>query len=342
MRKLDNDINNFLREMARGVYAGRGDEGVQVVPGENYYIFAGGTKPFHAGHDQMIMHAINDAEQDPKGRVLLFIGLGDRGPLKGESMQVVWTNYIEDHYERISPNIHIEYGGGPVGKVLSLLKDANTMALSGMRPDNMFYIYSDPEDTQQYYLLPTYSKRNPGVELKSSPPKYSSALRGLDPAGVSFMGADQPDRFTRGGKDGTLDISGSKMREHLISNNIAEFSAGLPVWLDEVVKQNIFDILTGKPLNEIKRAEKGSLEYSTYLEEMMDELKYIKTGYDSRKKVSAKYRKEASKIQDAYTEIRKLKRQNDRVLEKEKLLMADPKDRFDRDAISEWFKKTRK
>ena len=158
MKRLDNNTDSFLREMARGVYVGRKDQGFQVVPGENYYIFAGGTKPFHAGHDQMIMHAINDAAQDPKGRVLLFIGLGDRDALKGESMQTVWSTYIEDYYESISPNIHIEYGGGPVGKVLALLKDANTIALSGMRPDNMFYIYSDPEDTQQYYLLPTYSK----------------------------------------------------------------------------------------------------------------------------------------------------------------------------------------
>ena len=336
MKRLDNNTDSFLREMARGVYAGRGDEGFQVVPGENYYIFAGGTKPFHAGHDQMIMHAINDAALDPNGRVLLFIGLGDRGPLKGESMQVVWTNYIEDHYERISPNIHIEYGGGPVGKVLWLLKEANTIALSGMRPDNMFYIYSDPEDTQQYYLLPTYSKRNPSVELKSSPPKYSSELRNLDPAGVSFMGADDPERFTRGGEGGTVNISGTKMREYLESGNNTAFMAGLPGWMEDNIKENVFQILRGAPLNEISRAERGTLEYSTYLEEMMDELKHIKSSYDSRKKASARYRKEASKIQDAYAEIRRLKRKND------KLLMTESKESFNRDAIKEWFERTKK
>ena len=70
-------IYGSLNEMARGTYVGYRDEGFKVSPGENYYIFAGGTKPFHAGHDQMIMHAINDAAQDPNGRVLLFIGLGD-------------------------------------------------------------------------------------------------------------------------------------------------------------------------------------------------------------------------------------------------------------------------
>ena len=340
MRNIDAKLDSILREMARGVYAGRGDEGFQVVPGENYYIFAGGTKPFHAGHDQMIMHAINDAVQDPNGRVLLFIGLGDRGVLKGEAMQAVWSAYIEDYYESISPNIHIEYGGGPVGKVLSLLKDANTIALSGQRPGNMFYIYSDPEDTQQYYLLPTYSKRNPGVELKSSPPLYSAALRGLDPAGVSFMGAEHPERFTRGGEGGTIDISGTKMREYLEpkTRNVEAFKAGLPSWMEENVKQNVFEILTGRALNEIKRAEKGTLEYSSYLEEVMDELKHIKSSYDSRKKVSARYRKEASKIQDAYAELRKLKKKNDKLLYSD----SDDNKNFDRKALREWFKKNYK
>lgn len=39
------------------------------------------------------------------------------------------------------------------------------------------------------------------------------------------------------------------------------------------------------PLKEVKRADKGTAEYSTYLEEVMDELKHIKSGYDSRKRL---------------------------------------------------------
>ena len=81
------------------------------------------------------------------------------------------------------------------------------------------------------------------------------------------------------------------------------------------------------------RAEKGTQEYSTYLEQVMDELKHIKSTYESRKKASARYRKEASKIQDAYSELRKLKRKND------KLLHADENESFDRKALKEWFKK---
>ena len=68
----------------------------------------------------------------------------------------------------------------------------------------------------------------------------------------------------------------------------------------------------------------------------MDELKYIKSTYESRKKSTARYRKEASKLQDAYSELRKLKRKN------EKLLHSDENESFDRKALKEWFKKNYK
>ena len=317
MKKIYDIMYGNISEMARGVEVGFADKdkGFQVSPGENYYIFAGGTKPFHAGHDQMINHAITDASKDPNGRVLLFIGLGDRGILKGSDMFNVWKYFIEDYYESISPNIHIEYGGGPVGKVLALLKQANDAAAYGERPDNMFYIYSDPEDTQKYYLMQKFSKRDPSIELKSSPRLYSDKLLGLDPPGVSFMGRDYPQRFTRGGEGGTINISGTKMREYLGNGDVKNFADGLPSWMSNNIKQQVFNMLSGQQLQtEIKRAKKGTPGYSSYLEEIMDELKHIKSEYDSRKKKGARYRKEASKIQDAYSELRRLKRKNEKML----------------------------
>ena len=292
--------------------------GFKASPGENYYIFAGGTKPFHAGHDQMIMHAINDAKQDPNGRVLLYIGLGDRGPIKGELMHQVWETIIEPYYASISPNINVEYAGGPVGKVLALLKTANQVAIGGSRPNNMFYIYSDPEDTQEYYLLPKFSKKNPSIELKSSPPMYTSHLRSLDPPGVSFMGADHPERFTRGGEGGTLDISGTKMREYLSTNDKVNFMKGLPSWMDDMMKQNYYQtLLAGNTENllEIKRRNRNEKGYGSYLEEIMNELQHIKKEFKSRTKEGKRYRKEASKIQDAYNELKFLKRKHERQLE---------------------------
>ena len=44
----------------------------------------------------------------------------------------------------------------------------------------------------------------------------------------------------------------------------------------------------------------------------MNELQYIKKEYASRTKEGKQYRKEASKIQDAYSELRRLKRKHER------------------------------
>lgn len=344
---------------ARGVTVGYRDEGFRPRPGENYYIFAGGTKPYHAGHDQMIMHAINDAAQDPNGRVLLFIGLGDRGVLKGANMAVVWKSIIEDYYESISPDVHIEYGGGPVGKVLSLLNYANQIAAQGDYPENRFYIYSDPEDTEQYYLLPKFSKKDPSIELKSSPPKYHQHLRSLDPPGVTFMGQAYPGRFTRGGEGGTIDISGTAMRSYLENGDIQAFMNGLPTWMSQQQKQKFFELLTidlpPATMNEIKRAEKGTSEYSTYLDEVIDELHHLKSSYGSRTKAGSRYRKEAHQIQNAISAIRQMRRKNDKIIHSndqalnERVVRKIVKERqnieeesFDRDVLKDFFRKFRK
>ena len=134
------------------------------------------------------------------------------------------------------------------------------------------------------------------------------------------------------------EMSGSALRRYLPQASDEEFAAAMG-FNDPEVR----DIIRRRLMTEnFNRAEKGSKEYSTYLEEMMDELKYIKSSYNSRKKESSRYRKEASKLQDAYVELRRLKRQNDKHLEKEKLLMSEPKDKFDRDAIKEWFSRSKK
>ena len=63
-------------------------------------------------------------------------------------------------------------------------------------------------------------------------------------------------------------------------------------------------------MERLKRGPAGTKEYSIYLEEIMSELQYIKNEYGSRRKVNSRFRKEASKIQDAYAEIRRLKSSN--------------------------------
>jgi len=145
---------------------------------------------------------------------------------------------------------------------------------------------------------------------------------------VRFSAIDNPDMFTRGA--GAPDVSGTKMRDILPDETKRlEFLSGLPKDLSDESKESIYTRLRSriketKEFNDAmleaffrgskKRPEQGTKEYSDYLEEMMDELKHIKSGYDSRKKVGARYRKEASKIQDAYSELRRLKRKNDKLL----------------------------
>mgnify|MGYP001263036527 CR=1 FL=1 len=107
------------------------------------------------------------------------------------------------------------------------------------------------------------------------------------------------------------------------------------------------------PLPEgIKRSDKGTKEYSSYLEEIMNELQHIKKEYGSRKKANYKYRKEASKIQDAYSEIKRLKKMNDRKFQEDQMLSErlvrvatghdhyEDKDKeFNRDSIRDFFDK---
>ena len=126
-----------------------------------------------------------------------------------------------------------------------------------------------------------------------------------------------------------VDMSGSALRRYLPQASDEEFAAAMGFDDPEVR-----DIIRRRLMTEnFSRAEKGTQEYSTYLEQVMDELKHIKSTYESRKKKSARYRKEASKIQDAYSELRKLKRKND------KLLHSDENESFDRKALKEWFNK---
>ena len=201
----------------------------------NYYIFAGSTKPYHKGHHEMIMAAINDAAKDPDGEVLLFIGAKGRGKLSGEIMEEIWDNIISRHYfdlcDELNVPIHIDFGGwGPVGKVLHILKTISERDVGEKYCKNKVFIYADKDDCLEYYLNRKYSKKNPSVELKSSPPNYILPLLESHPESISFMGIKFPDRFTRG--VGTTDISGTKVRSYIKENDIQNLNFAIPDWMD--------------------------------------------------------------------------------------------------------------
>ena len=158
------------------------------------------------------------------------------------------------------------------------------LRLAETRPNEKFILYTGNDDLKKYQYFKRYAEN------------------------VDFAGFE---RFEAG-------MSGTEVRSLFQADADTEaydserFGSAFPQGVDSSrVRQKYRSDAGLDPLKEVKRADPGTTEYSTYLKEVMDELKHIKSGYDSRKKASARYRKEASKIQDAYAEIRRLKRKND-------------------------------
>ena len=75
----------------------------------------------------------------------------------------------------------------------------------------------------------------------------------------------------------------------------------------------------------------------------MEELRYVKTAYQSRKKEGNQYRKEASIMQNAISELRRQKRKNNRLNEIENENTLNESTGIEvRDVLKEWFKKNYK
>ena len=347
-----------------------------VVKNTHYYLFAGGTKPYHAGHDAMIKSVIDDAKASnyPNKVVGLFIGLGGRGKdeemeISGDQVKQLWQTMIEPHLEEYAEGIplHVEYGGGPVGKVLGVLKAANDNPQAGIK----VFIYSDPKDTKDNYMTKRFSKRDMKAhpddpsqwkELGSSPPNIYKDLRLAQPEevykpgeeykdrDVMFMGSVRPDKFERG--EGMPDISGTKMRQFGYKGEKESFIEGIPQFIkDDPVKLRSYLEVFG--LNEsIKRRNRTEEGYGNYLEEIMNELQHIKKEFKSRTKEGKRYRKEASKIQDAYNELKYLKRKHEKQYENDQMLSerairratgyddySGKDEEFNRDSVREFFDK---
>ena len=301
------------------------------------------AKPYHKGHHYLVETAASEND-----KVLLFVSISDRCkkgqiPIYGQDMQQIWC----DDLESVMPdNVEIIYGGSPVRKVLETLINAEeTLTLSGQVYD-VYTVYSDAEDTQKNYLIKKIPRG--GTIPTSTIERYFPKL--YNQGYVSFAGQDNPEMFTRG--SGAPDISGTAMRGLLNSQeDKALFISNLPDSLSQDAKERIYSRLRGRIDESKKRPKKDTLEYSTYLEDLMDELKYIRSGYESRKKMGRRYRKEASKIQDAYSELRRLRNKNNKVINAQKVnevinqneyianVRVHMKKEFNSDAIRSFFRK---
>jgi len=180
------------------------------------------AKPYHAGHHALVTMAAGENDV-----VFLFVSTSDRKrkgemPILGADMLRVWREHLEPI---LPPNVTVEYGGSPVQKVYVTLGDAE-----GLLSDDVWTVYSDPEDTAA-----NFPERNRE--------KYFPRLHAAGQ--VVFAAEEDPGRFTRG--EGTPDVSGTKMRAAIASGDVEAFRRGMPRGVDA---DAVLDILRPKSMGE--------------------------------------------------------------------------------------------
>jgi len=182
------------------------------------------AKPYHRGHHALVLKAAADNDE-----VVLFVSVSDRlrygeFPIYGADMESIWKKELEPI---MPPNVVIEYGGSPVRKIYELLGSA-----CESETDNIFRVYSDPEDTAQNYP-------------QKHRDKYLQPL--CSQKQIIFAAEENPESLTRG--KGTPDIKGEDLRGALADANFHEFASLLP---SEVNATRIYDILLARSLSENK------------------------------------------------------------------------------------------
>lgn len=130
--------------------------------------------------------------------------------------------------------------------------------------------------------------------------------------------------------------SGTNLREILATSSQNEFEKSLGFYdsnLHEFLKRKF---LPSAILSESKRVNFGEAGFDIYIDSLIDELSHIKSTYNSRTKAGNRYRKEASIIQNAISELRRQKRKHEK-----KLLNSETlKEGIDRrNNLKDWFRK---
>lgn len=175
------------------------------------------AKPFHAGHYHLVKKAVTECSS-----VKLFIGTGNRNKgvgksISGEKMLYLWRIYFE-RYMPEKNNIEFIYEGVPVRNVyeeLDKLKKENV--------DLKVAIYSGNEIEKNGKSL-IWNRYNKII----NDPYWNKK--------IDFISVER-------GKEGSPDISGTQMRNYLSKYCKDQFFSGLPDYLCEEQKLNIFNLL---------------------------------------------------------------------------------------------------
>jgi len=108
--------------------------------------------------------------------------------------------------------------------------------------------------------------------------------------------------------------SGTNLREFLATSTPDEFKSALGFYSKDIHELSKRKFLTSAILSESKRVNFGEIGFDSYLDDLIGELQHIKLSYNSRKKVGNRYRKEASIIQNAISELKRQKRKHEKKL----------------------------
>lgn len=322
-------------------------------------VMIGAMKPMTAGHYRLITEAVADSQcpegETPANETYVLISMQDRikknqFPVRGETaLSALRDIYMDpasglfefgaDKYvkmvfchsekfgrenpERVAEmreiisGIREALGTRGLANVSVDIEEVRSgppdvlMGLAESRPEDHFVLYTGDDDLKKYQYFKRYANN------------------------VDFAGFE---RFEGG-------MSGTEVRSLFQTDSDTEgfdtdrFGSAFPQGVDASrVRQRYRTDAGLNPLKEIKRADKGTPDYSRYLQEMIDELQYIKSEYNYRKKEGRQYRKEASLIQNTISELKRQKRKNDRLneIEKENTLNED-KGIDNRSILKEWF-----
>ena len=168
-------------------------------------------KPFHRGHQALIDKAI----QDKNDLVIVYISTGGREEIDSSAMVPLWRDYY-------LPGIQQEYGnrvivrfleGSPVFEIRSVI--SNILRQS---PDTVVRLYGDEVDAPE--RVKTVVEKSPEIAARVIPEVIPRSLTG--------------------------GISGTSMRQFLVSGDVDSFLDGLPDFLDDASKEEIWSSLSKK------------------------------------------------------------------------------------------------
>ena len=304
-------------------------------------VMIGAMKPMTRGHYALITKAVEDTEcppdQTPANETYVLISMQDRikkgeFPIKGETALSSLSNiYFQNNQMMV-------FGSGKFVKLVF----CHSIKFAQESPERLAEMKNIIEDIKSVLSERGINNVSTQIEeVQSGPPNYLLDLAEKRPESkfVLYTGNDDLKKYAyfkkytnniefAGFERFEGGLSGTEMRRGFQTDKDAEdfdperFSSGFPEGVDVDAIRRHYRAAAGlDPLKEsFRRRERGTKEYGSYLEDVMNELQHIKKEYASRTKEGSRYRKEASIIQNSIRELNRLKKDHERKFEDDQML----------------------